>query len=106
MHSNFTLSVKKVCAVVFLIANIIILSSISTQAQVSRFTKVDGRIYTKALFSSTNTLYVGGSFSRVNTYITGNSSIIDPVTGLPEEGWPEINGTVYACVSDRQGGGT
>lgn len=51
-----------------------------------------------------DTLYVGGSFTRIGGTRTGGFVPIDMATGQPGEGWPRVDGTVYACAADDRGG--
>ena len=50
-----------------------------------------------------NTLYVGGSFSFVGA-VTGAGVPVDATSGVPESGFPRVNGTVMATVPDGSGG--
>ncbi len=50
-----------------------------------------------------NTLYIGGSFSFVGP-VTGAGVPVDPITGLATPGFPRVNGTVMAALSDGAGG--
>ncbi len=50
-----------------------------------------------------STLYIGGWFTHVGPN-TGHGVVLDQATGLYDKSFPKVNGTVYACVSDSQGG--
>lgn len=48
-------------------------------------------------------LYVGGAFSQVGA-VTGAGLPVDSTTGLPDPGFPLVNGTVYCALPDGAGG--
>ena len=56
-----------------------------------------------AVALSGNTLYLGGSFSRVGAP-TGSGVPLDSASGVPRSGFPRIAGQVYAVAPDGTGG--
>jgi hypothetical protein len=68
--------------------------------------EADGNVQALAVESSTNTLYVGGSFTSVSLN-TGNGVLMNANTGdlfLPWFKIPKFNGSVSAVVPDGSGG--
>lgn len=57
----------------------------------------------RAIACTSTTTYIGGSFSFVGPY-TGGGVPISAATAKPVPGFPIVNGTVHACVSDGKGG--
>lgn len=56
-----------------------------------------------ALALSGNTLYVGGSFTRIGP-VTGSFAALDRGTGSPGSAFPKVDGEVFAVASDGAGG--
>ena len=50
-----------------------------------------------------NTLYIGGAFEHVGKR-TGGLIAVDKLTGVLDEGWPQVSGTVNVIVPDGSGG--
>ncbi len=65
------------------------------------FYVTDGPVDAELL--SGNTLYLGGSFTRVAP-ATGGGIPLDPISGLSVKGFPKVLGIVYAVVADGAGG--
>src|ERR1044071_9393903 len=61
----------------------------------------DGRVNATATLG--DTLYLGGSFSRVQP-LTGGGVPIDLTTGLAAAGFPRVHGKVFAAIPDGAGG--
>ncbi|MCX6998699.1 MAG: hypothetical protein NT106_00120 [Candidatus Sumerlaeota bacterium] len=61
----------------------------------------DSSVY--AIVRTTDTVYIGGSFSYVGPS-TGGGVPLDASTGAPVATFPKVNGFVYACVPDGSGG--
>ena len=56
-----------------------------------------------AVVVSGNTIYIGGEFTYVGPN-TGAGAAIDTSTGAPDLAFPNVNGVIYAVVSDGSGG--
>ena len=65
------------------------------------FPVTDGAVYATVL--SGNTLYIGGSFTRVGLSL-GSVAPVDPTSGMALPGFPKFDGPVHAIVSDGSGG--
>src|SRR5438094_5966688 len=61
----------------------------------------DGPVYATATLG--DTLYLGGSFSRVQP-LTGGGVPIELTTGLAAAGFPRVHGKVFAAIPDGSGG--
>ena len=56
-----------------------------------------------AVVRSGNTLYIGGGFTRVGP-VTGGGVPIDATSGVPESGFPKVDGYVSSVAPDGSGG--
>uniref|UniRef100_UPI0025BC42E3 hypothetical protein n=1 Tax=Ignavibacterium sp. TaxID=2651167 RepID=UPI0025BC42E3 len=55
------------------------------------------------IIKDSNYLYLGGMFNYVGPN-TGRGVILDYVTGQYDAGFPKVNGPIYTCISDNNGG--
>jgi hypothetical protein len=67
---------------------------------------IDGVVKTVAINSATNTAYIGGNFHNIGGSNVAGNAIIDSASGQIKTFFPEINGRVYASVSDDVSGVT
>jgi hypothetical protein len=67
----------------------------------TNFWVTDGGVH--AILPVGNTLYLGGSFSRIGPSC-GNGVLIDSASGLFDPTFPKINGVIKCVVSDSSGG--
>src|SRR5439155_13362213 len=56
-----------------------------------------------AMTTVSDTLYVGGSFTRVQP-VTGGGVPLDLTTGAAVSGFPRVHGRVFAAIPDGAGG--
>ena len=93
----------RACAhLLFLLA--LALASSVAQAQFADPNLWDTNGEARAFVLDGSTLYVGGSFTRVNS-VVGHFAVFDGATGNRETGWPMVTrGGSYACVPDGSGG--
>lgn len=68
------------------------------------FQPTNGPVNSMTIDPATGTLYFGGSFSLVNLPVTGPFVPVDKTSGLPQSGFPSINGEVRLIVPDGMGG--
>ncbi len=65
-----------------------------------------GIVYAGGKFNSvgdTSRLYIGGDFTYIGPS-TGSGVVVDTSAGIVQSGWPEVNGDVYAAISDGSDG--
>ncbi len=67
------------------------------------FFQVDGIVYSLAHDAATNTLYVGGNFTKVFKY-SGSASLISKSAGVRNSASLKVNGSVKKIISDGAGG--
>ncbi len=83
------------------------LLGLSEAAQAQRLTPRPGWWVTNSradcMARTADTIYMGGSFSRMGPYI-GSLLTIDTATAEPSSVFPQVNGAVYALVPDGLGG--
>ena len=75
--------------------------SITKQETQDNLPSPNGEVY--SVFKNGNTVYYGGDFNAVGP-ITGTGASIDNITGLPNTGFPRVNGIINSSISDNNGG--
>lgn len=57
----------------------------------------------RAVVSTSSTIYIGGHFTYVGPN-TGSFAALNTSSGAPDLSWPQVDGSVFACVPDGTGG--
>jgi hypothetical protein len=85
---------------VFLAGQFVVTASPAINA-LSRFWSPDGAVH--SICETNGTLYLGGEFLYVGP-TTGSAAAVDATSGARIDGFPVVNGPVYAVVADGAGG--
>ncbi len=101
-------NIFRITRILFVISIVVLVTFLcEVQAQVPSSTpnptawETNGEIL--SMTRSSDTIYIGGTFSYVGPH-TGGAVWIDDTTSQTLPGFPEINGQVFAVVSDGSGG--
>ena len=88
--------------IILVISFTVIIQNVSfAQILKSDLPVTNSAVYT--MYKDGNTMYVGGPFSYAGPS-TGRGVLLDSQTGLYDKDFPKVNGTVYACAPDNNGG--